>query len=322
MNSGPDPRSKITSSYRGRHILSLSQFTPASISILFKKTDELHRLIKRKKPVDFLQRSVATLLFFEPSTRTFVSFSSAIKKLGGSTIDILSPGETSSFAKGESLSDSVKVFSTYTDIIIVRHPEKGFADRAASVSSVPVINAGDGEGEHPTQTLYDLYTIHQKFRRLDGLKGLVMGDVRNSRSIHSLLRGLALYKRNTIYLLSPKELFLTPDFKKSLPKTLTIIEITKESDIPVDCDFWYSNRLQKERVKGNAQKILKNFPVITPTLLARYGNKKLILLDPLPRVGNIDEQVDQDPRAVYLTNQLENGLFVRAALVALVLGKL
>ena len=322
MNFGSAPKREITSSFKDKHILSLSQFTPASIDLLFKKTDWLIKLIKRGTPVEILQRSVATLLFFEPSTRTFTSFSSAIKKLGGNTIDLLSPKETSSFAKGESLSDAMRVFSAYTDLIIVRHPEKGFAERAAAVSAIPVINAGDGSGEHPTQTLYDLYTINQRFGRLHRLTGLLMGDVQNSRSMHSLIKGLSLYKDNTLYLLSPRELRLSPDFKKSLPKKLKIIEITKESEIPTDCNFWYSNRLQKERLKKNSAKIIKEFPVITPELLKKYGNKDLIIMDPLPRVGNIDEKVDSDPRAVYLTKQLENGLYVRAALVSLVLGKL
>ena len=157
---------KIAGDFRKKHILSISQFDQASIAKLFKKTDWILSRVKRKKDLNILKRSVATLLFFEPSTRTFVSFSSAMKKMGGTTIDLLKPNETTSFFKGESLADAVKVFGTYTDLIIIRHPEKGYVQKVAEVSPVPVISGGDGAGEHPTQALYDTYTIYQRFRKL------------------------------------------------------------------------------------------------------------------------------------------------------------
>lgn len=314
----------INEDFRGKHILSISQFSQKSILKLFKKTHWIINRIKQKRNINILKRSVAALLFFEPSTRTFLSFSSAIKKMGGETVDFLSPDETTSFVKGESISDAVKVFSAYTDLIIIRHPEKGFVQKVAEVSQVPVISGGDGAGEHPTQALYDAFTIHQKFGKLSGLKGLILGDVLYSRSIHSLLKTLALFKGNSIYLYAPKRLELSKELAQELKGKIKIQEINKVDDIPQDCHFWYTNRIQKERFKNMKlyQHALRSFPVITKSLLEKKGNKNMVILDPLPRVKNTDPEIDSDPRALYLTRQLENGMFVRMALVGLVLGKI
>ncbi len=322
--SGKREADAITTDFKGKHILSLTQFSKSAIQKLFKTTDKLIIRIAKRKDVSILTRSVTTLLFFEPSTRTFTSFSSGIKKMGGETIELLNPGETSSFAKNESLQDSIRVFSTYTDLIIIRHPEEGFIHKAARVSKVPVISAGEGAGEHPTQALYDLYTIYQRHKRLSNLKILILGDARFSRSIHSLILGLTLYENNVIYLLSPMGLELSKDQERSFGKKIKLVTIKNEKEIPKDCDLWYSNRIQKERFENLAlyKKALKSFPVITTDLLKKYGNKKMIIMDPLPRVGNIDEEVDKDPRAKYLTDQLENGLYIRMALVGLVSGRI
>ncbi|MBI2051169.1 aspartate carbamoyltransferase [Candidatus Roizmanbacteria bacterium] len=315
---------KITTNFKSRHILSLDQFTPVSLRKLFETTDRIIKLLKRKSPLEILKRSVITLLFFEPSTRTFGSFSSAIKRLGGQTIDLLDPEKTTSFVKGESLKDTMQVLGTYSDIIIIRHPEKGFVQKAAAVSPVPVISGGEGAGEHPTQALYDTFTLYQKFGKLSHLKGLVLGDALYSRSIHSFIKALSLFPKDVIYLFSPPGLEISYDFERKLHGKIKLVRITRENEIPEDCNFWYTNRIQKERFKSRSvyEKALKDFPVITPELLAKKGNRDMIILDPLPRVGNIDIRVDSDPRSLYLTKQLENGVYIRMALVSLILGKI
>ena len=161
------------------------------------------------QPCNYLLGNIATLLFYEPSSRTRGSFDAATKQLGGQTIVVENPQQFSSVAKGESFGDTIKTFEAYCDIIVLRHPEVGSALKAARAAQfVPIINAGDGIGEHPTQALLDLYTIYEKIGTLSGIKGLFVGDIKNGRTVHSLLKGLSLYKNNTVYLLSPEQLKL------------------------------------------------------------------------------------------------------------------
>ena len=269
-----------------------------------------------------LRGKLVTLLFFEPSSRTFSSFSAAVKKLGGMTIEYQNPLQTSSAIKGETLEDTMRVFENYSDAIVMRHFEKGTLQRAADSVSIPVINAGDGIGEHPTQALLDAYTIFNKTSSLKGLTGLMAGDLLNGRTVHSLLKLLSLYKNNTVYLLSPKQLRLEPTFKRLIEKQdIKLIEISSQEEIPLFADFWYWTRVQKERFTNKKEyEKLKNRFVVTPKLLAEKGNKKMILMHPLPRVGDIDIQVDKDPRALYLRDQVKNGLIIRMALLSLILG--
>jgi aspartate carbamoyltransferase catalytic subunit len=187
-----------------------------------------------------------------------------------------------------------------------------------------VINAGDGNNEHPTQTLLDLYTLYETFGRLNNLTCLLAGDPLNSRVIHSLIRGLSLFKDNTVYLLSPPQLRLSrSDFFYWSARGIRIIEISSETDIPRECDFWYWTRIQKERFASLEEydDVLKERFIVTPKLLKEYGNKDMVLMDPLPRVGTIDPTVDADERAVYFRSQIRNGLYTRMALLSLILGK-
>jgi len=268
-----------------------------------------------------LSGKLVTLLFFEPSSRTFGSFSAAIKRLGGVTIDYQNPLQTSSSIKGETLEDTMRVFESYSDAIVMRHGEKGTLQRAADAVKIPVINAGDGIGEHPTQALLDVYTLYQKKGKLDGLTCLMAGDLLYGRTVHSLLKLLSLYKNNTVYLLSPSQLRLEKNFKKEIEKRgVRLIEISSQKDIPVTCDFWYWTRVQKERFTDKKEyERLKNTFVVTPDLLEEKGNKKMIIMHPLPRVGEIDVRIDADPRAVYLTEQVKNGMYIRMALLSLIL---
>lgn len=237
----------------------------------------------------------------------------------------MDPKHFSSVAKGETLEDTIRVFEAYSDCIVLRHPVAGTALQAANAAKlVPIINAGDGIGEHPTQALLDMYTIYEKFGRLDHLTGVMTGDLLNGRTVHSLLLALSLYKDNTVYLLSPTQLRLKiEDLKLFSERGIRLIEIESEKDLPKDAHFWYWTRVQKERFdNSDAYEAVKNRYIITPKLVKMYGNKNLIIMHPLPRVEEIVPEIDEDPRAVYLTSEIRNGMYVRMALLALILGKI
>ncbi len=320
-----DPLQKINGDFKGKDILSLTQFSPKDIEKLFNVTWKMKHLASDNRPSLILQGKIASLLFYEPSSRTFGSFSSAMMRLGGSTIAIQNPQAVSSVAKGETLEDTIKTFENYCDVIIIRSSNVGDSTKAAKAAFfVPIINAGDGTGEHPTQALLDLFTIYEKFGSLNNLTGLLAGDMLNGRTVHSLIKGLSLYKNNTLYLLSPMNLKLKKDDLENFRKSgIKIIEITSEKEIPKTCHFWYWTRVQKERFTSLSEyeKVKHSF-VLTPKLLEQFGNQKMVVMHPLPRVGEIKEAVDSDPRALYLTSQMKNGVFVRMALLALVLGKI
>lgn len=316
---------KINGKFKGKDIVSLDQFSSLDIEILFSHIKKMRLISVKAMSCDILAGQNVVLLFYEPSSRTRGSFDAATKQLGGQTIVVENPQQFSSVAKGENFEDTIRVFEAYSDLIVLRHPEEGASEKASKIAKlVPIINAGDGKGEHPTQALLDLCTVYEKFGRLENLTGVFVGDPLNSRAIHSLIRGLALYPKNTIYLLSPKELKLSKsDFEKFSSRKIKLIEIHDEKDMPKNADFWYWTRVQKERFEDQKayEKIKDNFH-LTKDFLNKYGNKNLIILDPLPRVGKIDMSVDDDPRAVYLTTQIRNGMYVRMALLGLMLGKL
>lgn len=314
----------INGNFKGQDILSLSQFDPQSLSLLFKHADKMAALRKSGKTLETLKGNIVTLLFYEPSSRTFGSFSSSIFRLGGQAISIADARHSSSVAKGETLEDTMGVFQTYSDLIVLRHSETGSAKKAAAAAKVPLINAGDGIGEHPTQALMDLYTIQSKFGGLENLTTVFAGDMLNGRTVHSVLLGLSLYKNNTAYLLSPKELRLKrEDYDFYTKRGITIIEIEKETDLPKDAHFWYWTRVQKERFTDlSVYEKTKHRYILTNKLIMEYGSKNMVLMHPLPRVGEILEEVDLDPRAIYFKDQIENGVYVRMALLSLVLGKI
>ncbi len=313
----------IDGSFKGKDIISIDQFSSEDIEIIFNKIHAMKALVINKEPSTLLQGYVIALIFYEPSSRTFGSFSSAAKRLGAATIEYLNPQQNSSVAKGESLEDTMQTLQSYAEIIVMRHYESGAAIKAAGAASVPLINAGDGGNAHPTSTLLDLYTIYERFQRLTNLTVVISGDIVHSRTIKSLIQGLSLYKENKVYLLSPKELRLEKsDFERFTKNGIELIEIFDEKDIPKDANVWYWNRIQKERFPSiqEAEKYKGKF-ILTEKLLTEYGNNDLIILDPLPRVGEIELAIDNDPRSLYLKAQIRNSLYVRMALLALVLGK-
>lgn len=320
-----DSVTKINGSFKNKDILSLDQFSIEDLTLLFKHTLDMKTIAANAKPSDLLVGNIVTLLFYEPSSRTFGSFAAAVKQLGGQTIEIQDPQHFSSVAKGETLEDTIRVFESYSDAIVIRHPILGTAQKAAEAASfVPILNAGDGIGDHPTQGLLDLATVHETFQRLDNLVGVAAGDILNGRTIRSFMKGLSLYKNNTIYLLAPKELQLTKaDYQDFQKRGLHLITIEKESDLPKNADFWYWTRVQKERFPSvEAYEKVKNKFVVTKKLVSEKAGKNTIIMHPLPRVGEIEIAVDEDIRAVYLRSQIRNGMYIRMALIALILGKI
>lgn len=316
---------RINGNFKGKDIVSLDQFSVDDLHTLFALTRHMKQMVLHNEPSRLLEGYLVSLLFFEPSSRTFGSFASAIKRLGGQTVEVQNPEIVSSVSKGESFEDTIRVFEAYSDALVLRHKIPGTAKRAARAAEfVPVINAGDGSNEHPTQGLLDLYTLYERFGRLDHLTGLLCGDPLHSRTQHSLLRGLSLFSHNTIYMLSSQRLKLArDDFALFQARGINIIEISSEKDIPKNCHFWYWTRVQQERLESQEEyrNVLKDSFVVTPELLNDYASKETILMDPLPRVNSVDPAVDADERAVYLRSQIRNGLYTRMALLALVLGK-
>lgn len=214
-----------------------------------------------------------------------------------------------------------KMLEQYCDIIVLRHPVKGTLKKVADMVEIPVINAGDGIGEHPTQALLDMFTIWEKYGRLTNLKGLMAGDMLNGRTVHSLIRGLSIFPGNSIYLLSPKELKLSrEEYELYRKRSIKLIEISSIKEIPQDCHFWYWTRVQKERFANKrAYERLKLSFILTKKLVAGYAGKNTLLMHPLPRVGEVELTLDNDPRSIYLTTQVKNGMYVRMALFKLIL---
>ncbi len=316
---------KINGAFGGKDIVSFDQFTVADLDDLFRLSAQMKQIVVNNEASRLLEGLLVGLLFFEPSSRTFSSFAAAVKRLGGQTIEIQNPETVTSVSKGESFEDTIRVMESYTNAIVLRHRISGSAQQAAEAAEVvPVINAGDGNNEHPTQTLLDLYTLYERFGQLHNLTGLLAGDALNSRTIHSLIRGLSLYENNTVYILAPQQLRLSrDDFMIFRDRGVHVIEISSEREIPEDCNFWYWTRVQKERFTSQEEyrAAQKEIVMVTPQLLNTYAHKDMILMDPLPRVDSVDPAVDVDERAVYLRSQIRNGLYTRMALLALILGR-
>ncbi len=313
---------KINGNYKGKDILSLDQFSPKDILSLYKKTQQMKKIALATKPVKNLAGKIVTIIFYEPSSRTFNSFAAAVKQLGGQTLEVHDPKTFSSVSKGETLEDTIRVLEAYSDAIVIRHNEIGTAQKAANAAEfVPIFNAGDGIGEHPTQALLDLMTIYDKHRRLNNLTGIMVGDLLYGRTIHSLIRGLSLFKNNTIYLLSPKELKLSrEEYNLFIQRNIKLIEVDRIDDLPKNADFLYWTRVQKERFKDlRVYEKVKNTFILDKNLLDKMGWKNAIIMHPLPRVGEISTDIDEDKRSVYLKSQIRNGMYVRMALLDLIL---
>jgi aspartate carbamoyltransferase len=354
-------------SLTGQHIISVEQFSSAMLEGLFAEAKHMEHLVDRRVALSSLRGLVVASLFYEPSTRTDMSFQAAVQRLGGRTIMTGGGVTFSSVTKGESLHDTIKTIACYADAIVLRHPVRGSARQAADASdqlklqmrrTVPIINAGDGTGEHPTQALLDLYTIKDHFgRNIDGLTIGVVGDLRNGRTVHSLLKLLAIDNcRVNVICIAPDGLTMPQEyiqFAKS--RDITVSETDDLLNAIPRVDVLYVTRVQKERFVNQelenlahraygrrfehldkaVQEALRPVAelqavqeyekareayVIDPMVLG-LAKRDMILLHPLPRVTEIPAEVDLDPRAAYF-RQVQNGLYIRMALMAAVMGRL
>jgi aspartate carbamoyltransferase catalytic subunit len=296
------------------HVVESQQFTVPLLMELFDRSRGMERVVARGGSLDFQNRIMATL-FYEPSTRTRFSFEAAMHRLGGRVLSTEHAHSFSSAIEGEQVEDSIRIIGGYSDVIVIRHHEEGGAKRAAQVSPVPVINAGDGDGgQHPTQALLDLYTIYRE-RPLDGLSVAIIGELDRGRTARSLAYLLAKFERVKIYFVSLPELQMKPDILEYLDEHGTRYEL--ESDIGKvigGVDVVYQTRIRPDRV-ADIQR-LKGY-AINSAILGRMKSDAMIL-HPLPRTVELDKTVDDDPRALYF-RQAMNGLYVRMALLTMLL---
>ncbi|MEW6285167.1 MAG: aspartate carbamoyltransferase [Chloroflexota bacterium] len=306
-------------SWYGKDILSVKQFNRADLEYIFGVAHEMRGMVERIGTFDLLKGKILANLFYEPSTRTSSSFTAAMERLGGSVIPI-NEVKYSSVTKGESLTDTVRTLECYADVIVLRHPETGSAAIAAKAAKKPVINAGDGIGEHPTQALLDTFTIMEELGRLDNLTVTMLGDLKYGRTVHSLARLLSLFKVKLNYvspdiLRMPKEV-MDEVAAKGIPQA----EYSTLEKVLPETDVLYVTRVQKERFEDPAEyEKVKGAYVIDPEIM-KAAKQEMIVMHPLPRVTEISMDFDDDPRAAYF-RQMEYGLYVRMALLAMVLGK-
>ncbi len=305
--------------FYGRDIVSVRQFTDDDLTYIFEVAHEMREMVARVGAFDLLRGKLLANLFYEPSTRTSSSFTAAMERLGGSVIPI-NEVTYSSVSKGESLPDTVRSLEAYADVIVLRHPEEGATALAAQYTRKPIINAGDGVGEHPTQALLDLFTIIEELGEVDGLTVTLVGDLKNGRTVHSLARLLARYDVVLNYV-SPSILQMPESIVTEIEGTETPqVAHADLDDVIAGSDVVYVTRVQKERFESPADyEAVAGAYVITPETM-KLAKDRMALMHPLPRVNEISIDVDDDPRASYF-RQMEYGMYVRMALLALVLGK-
>ena len=299
-----------------KHVVESQQFTVPLLMELFVRARGMERLVARGGSLDYQNRIMATV-FYAPSTRTRFSFEAAMHRLGGRVLSTEQARVFSSEVEGEQVEDSIRVIASYSDVIVIRHHEEGGAKRAAQVSPVPVINAGDGKGgQHPTQALLDLYTIYRE-RPLDGLSVAIIGELDQGRTARSLAYLLAKFDRVKIFFVSPPELQMKPDILEYLDEHDVHYELESDLDRVIrEVDVVYQTRVKPERVTDI--KALKRFAI--DSAVVQRMKPDAMILHPLPRTVELDKTVDDDPRALYF-RQAVNGLYVRMALLTMLLDK-
>ena len=302
------------------HVLEAQQFSRDVMNEIFDVTREMEHVVSRYGS-NILNRRIMATLFYEPSTRTRLSFEAAMYRLGGEVITTESAREFSSAAKGETLEDTIRIVEGYADVIVLRHYESGSARRAADAASVPIINAGDGPGQHPTQALLDVYTIQKEIGRLDGIHVALVGDLANGRTARSLAYLLTKYEDVKLYFVAPEMVRMRDDIKGYLTEHGVVFE--EEDDlmsVMSKVDVVYQTRIQRERFGDRIEDYERargKYIIDVETMSALSENA--IVMHPLPRVDEIDQAVDTDPRAAYF-RQAHNGVFIRMALLQMVLG--
>ena len=293
-----------------RHLTEISDFSVEEISQLISVSRDI--MTTPQSYIDAMRGKVMATHFYEPSTRTKFSFEAAMQRLGGSVIGF-SGAENTSAAKGETLSDTVRMVSAYADLIVMRHYIAGAPMQSAKISEVPVINAGDGGNQHPTQTLTDLVTISREMGRLDNLNIAVAGDLKYGRTVHSLVKAMVRYPGNKFYFVSPEELKM-PDYVKELLSEGQYEEVQSLEDVLGDSDVLYMTRIQKERFEDVREYDRLNGTYILDAEKMKSASENMIVMHPLPRVNEITEEVDSDPRAKYF-QQAKYGMYARMALI-------
>ncbi len=306
-------------SLKGKDILHGNQFSNREIDEIIRNASYFEKELKKKDSLNLLKGKILATLFFEPSTRTRLSFETAMQRLGGGVISMAS-AEGSSAAKGETVADTARTVSQYADVIVIRHPRIGSAKEAADAASIPVINAGDGAGQHPTQALLDTYTIYKELGSLKNLVISMVGDLKNGRTVHALVELLSLYKAR-LYFVSPEVLRMPEEITSNLKKKGIEIEETEDLEKAASESLLiYMTRIQKERFTDLTEyERVKGQYVVDEGFLKKL-KKKITILHPLPRIDEIRPEVDSYSGAAYF-RQVRNGVFVRMALLAMVMGK-
>ena len=307
----------ILMSLKGKNIISIEDFSREEIDKVLSVSEKMISHIKNGTSI--CKGKILATLFFEPSTRTRMSFESAMLRLGGNVVGF-ADAKATSVKKGEILTDTIRMAAAYSDIITVRHPSEGAARVSANASEVPVINAGDGGHQHPTQTILDLFTIMKEKGKIEGLNIGLFGDLKYGRTVHSLAYALSLFEGVKIYCISPEQLRMPKYVLKNLAKkNIHVIEESKiEKAIP-GLDVVYATRIQKERFGSEKEYLDVKSSTLIDKKVMSLAKKDMILMHPLPRVDEISYEVDSDPRAVYF-KQAAYGVPTRMALITLVLG--
>lgn len=297
-----------------KSLISIKDFTKDEILHIL----EIAKEFENNREQNFLAGKVIACLFFEPSTRTRLSFEAAVNRLGARVIGFADTGNTS-IKKGESFTDTIRIVSGYSDMIVMRHPTNGAAQLASTVSSVPIINAGDGSNQHPTQTMLDLYAIQKTQGRLDNLTINMVGDLKYGRTVHSLTQAMSLFSPNFIYT-SPDELKMPSEYIEELTRrNIPFVETDNIENRLDDCDILYMTRVQQERFPSKEEyEKVKDSCLLDGSMLSNVKDNMKIL-HPLPRVNEIATDVDETKYAYYF-EQAEGGMYVRMAIIAYLLG--
>jgi aspartate carbamoyltransferase catalytic subunit len=303
---------------RLRHVVEVGQFDRPLVEHIFERADHMRSIPRAETR---LEGRILATLFYEPSTRTRLSFESAMMRLGGHVISTENAREFSSAIKGETVEDTVRIVAGYADAIVIRHFEQGAAARAASVATVPIINGGDGPGEHPTQALLDLYTIKHELGRIDNLKIALVGDLRYGRAARSLALLFRLTTGTELIFVSPSNVPMGDDVRRALSENeISFRDELNLADVLPEVDVVYQTRIQRERFESTADyEAARGVYVIGQEAMSQM-RAGAILLHPLPRVDEISPKVDQDPRAAYF-RQAHNGVYIRMALLDLLLNR-
>ena len=301
---------------KGKSIVSIDDVETGDFYEIFQRASLFKKAVKEGKKLDLMEGKIMATFFFEPSTRTRLSFESAMNRLGGSVISV-SESKNTSAAKGETIADTIRMVSSYSDIVVMRHPMEGAARVASEFSYVPVLNGGDGSGQHPTQTLLDLFTIWEKYGRIDNLEISMVGDLKYGRTVHSLIKALSRFD-NRINMVSPEILRMPEHFLSSLKSKAKINPDSTMDGVLKSTDVFYVTRIQKERFVylNDYQKVIGSYSINQEFVDGMKESS--IIMHPLPRVDEIDSGIDGNKRAYYFI-EAANGVFVRMALIDFIL---